>query len=71
MVVEHDKEMMLESDYILDIGPGAGRHGGHVVAEGDPSTFLKGSSTTSKYLSGKSAFHFPKNDAREMVKIFR
>ena len=60
IVVEHDKEMMLESDYILDIGPGAGRHGGHVVAEGDPSTFLKGSSTTSKYLSGKISIPFSK-----------
>jgi excinuclease ABC subunit A len=53
IVVEHDKDMMLESDYILDIGPGAGRHGGHVVAEGEPAVFLKGDSTTSKYLSGK------------------
>ena len=53
IVVEHDKEMMLESDYILDIGPGAGRHGGHIVSEGDPETFLKGDSVTSKYLSGK------------------
>ena len=52
IVVEHDKDMMLESDYILDIGPGAGRHGGHVVAEGDPATFLKNNSTTAKYLSG-------------------
>ena len=53
IVVEHDKEMMLESDYILDIGPGAGRHGGHIVSEGNPETFLKGESVTSKYLSGK------------------
>ncbi len=53
IVVEHDKEMMLESDYIIDIGPGAGRHGGAVVAQGDPETFLKSESTTSKYLSGK------------------
>jgi excinuclease ABC subunit A len=53
IVVEHDKDMMLESDYILDIGPGAGRHGGHVVAEGEPAVFLKGNGTTSKYLSGK------------------
>jgi excinuclease ABC subunit A len=52
IVVEHDKDMMLESDYILDIGPGAGRHGGNVVAEGDPQTFLKNNSTTAKYLSG-------------------
>jgi excinuclease ABC subunit A len=60
VVVEHDKDMMLESDYILDIGPGAGRHGGHVVAEGNPSTFLKGNSTTSKYLSGKISIPFSK-----------
>ena len=53
IVVEHDKDMMLESDYILDIGPGAGRHGGHVVAEGEPAIFLKGNSTTLKYLNGK------------------
>ena len=60
IVVEHDKEMMLESDYIIDIGPGAGRHGGHVVAEGDPKTFLKGNSTTSKYLNGKLGIHYSK-----------
>lgn len=53
VVVEHDKDMMLESDYILDIGPGAGRHGGHVVAEGDPQTFLAKHSTTAQYLNGE------------------
>lgn len=60
IVVEHDKEMMLESDYVIDVGPGAGRHGGHVVAEGDPKTFLKGDSTTSKYLSGKLSIPYLK-----------
>lgn len=53
VVVEHDKDMMLECDYILDIGPGAGRHGGHVVAEGNPQTFLEKNSTTAQYLSGE------------------
>jgi excinuclease ABC subunit A len=53
IVVEHDKEMMLESDYIIDIGPGAGRHGGQVVAQGDPAAFLKSNSTTAQYLQGK------------------
>ena len=48
IVVEHDKEMMMASDYIIDIGPGAGRHGGSVVAEGDPKTFLKTNSTTAR-----------------------
>ncbi len=37
IVVEHDKEMMLECDYLIDVGPGAGRHGGNIVAEGTPN----------------------------------
>ncbi len=61
IVVEHDKEMMLESDYVIDIGPGAGRHGGHVVAEGDPQTFLKSNGTTSQYLSGKIGIKYSKD----------
>ncbi len=60
IVVEHDKEMMLESDYIIDVGPGAGRHGGNIVAEGDPETFLKIDSTTAKYLSGKIGIKYSK-----------
>ncbi|MBX2944635.1 MAG: excinuclease ABC subunit UvrA [Cyclobacteriaceae bacterium] len=60
IVVEHDKEMMLESDYIIDIGPGAGRHGGQVVAEGNPQSFLKNGSTTAKYLNGKLSINYSK-----------
>jgi excinuclease ABC subunit A len=60
IVVEHDKEMMLESDYIIDIGPGAGRHGGNVVAEGEPEAFLKNNSTTAKYLNGKIGIEYLK-----------
>jgi excinuclease ABC subunit A len=52
IVVEHDKEMMMESDYIIDIGPGAGRHGGAIVAEGSPADFIRNNSTTAKYLNG-------------------
>lgn len=55
IVVEHDKEMMLASDYIIDIGPGAGRHGGHIVAAGDPEAFIQSESTTAKFLSGELA----------------
>ncbi|MFM7488277.1 MAG: excinuclease ABC subunit UvrA, partial [Cytophagales bacterium] len=60
IVVEHDKEMMLESDYIIDVGPGAGRHGGSIVAEGTPSQFLKSNGTTAKYLSGEIGIWFSK-----------
>jgi excinuclease ABC subunit A len=60
VVVEHDKDMMLESDYILDIGPGAGRHGGHVIAEGAPEKFLKTDSATAKFLTGKTTINFSK-----------
>ncbi|MVM39666.1 excinuclease ABC subunit UvrA [Spirosoma sp. HMF3257] len=66
LVVEHDKDMMLESDFILDIGPGAGRHGGQVVNQGTPEEFLKnqyaglaGSSTTADYLSGRRSIEVP------------
>ncbi|MBB3699835.1 MULTISPECIES: excinuclease ABC subunit UvrA [Flammeovirga] len=60
IVVEHDKDMMLASDYILDIGPKAGLHGGNVVAAGEPSSFLKQHTTTADYLSEKLAIEVPK-----------
>ncbi|MEQ9413413.1 MAG: excinuclease ABC subunit UvrA, partial [Cyclobacteriaceae bacterium] len=66
IVVEHDKEMMLECDYIIDIGPGAGRHGGSVVAEGDPKTFLKTNSTTAQYLKGKIKIEYGR-EKRELT----
>ncbi|TRX53648.1 excinuclease ABC subunit UvrA [Fulvivirga sp. M361] len=59
IVVEHDKDMMLESDHIIDIGPGAGRHGGHIVAEGDPKAFLKLDSTTAQYLKDTRQIAIP------------
>jgi len=60
LVVEHDKDMMLESDYIVDIGPGAGRHGGSIVGQGTPEEFLKNNSTTAKFLSGDTTIEVPK-----------
>ncbi len=53
LVVEHDKDMMLASDYILDIGPGAGRHGGTVVAAGSPADFTRKDTLTARYLRGE------------------
>lgn len=59
IVVEHDKDMMLASDQVVDIGPGAGRHGGHIVASGDPSTFTRLESATADYLNGKREIKVP------------
>jgi excinuclease ABC subunit A len=53
IVVEHDREMMHEADYIIDIGPGPGLHGGQIVAEGDPASFLRQKSLTADFLSGE------------------
>ena len=61
LVVEHDKEIMLESDYIIDIGPRAGEHGGRIVAQGTPAEFLKQGSTTAKFLSGEMKIETPKH----------
>jgi len=59
IVVEHDKDMMLESDHIIDVGPGAGRHGGQVVAQGSPEEFLKIGGATAEYLKGKRKIEVP------------
>lgn len=59
LVVEHDKDIMLASDYILDIGPGAGRKGGVIVSEGTPKQFWKSDSLTAKYLNGKIGIEVP------------
>ncbi|MFT6184959.1 MAG: excinuclease ABC subunit A [Flavobacteriales bacterium] len=60
IVVEHDKDMMLDSDHLIDIGPGAGIHGGYVVAQGSPKEYLEGNSITAKYLSGEVEIPVPK-----------
>lgn len=65
IVVEHDKDMMLESDEIVDIGPGAGRHGGQVVAKGDPKSFLGQGSKTADYLSDKIRIEVPKDRRKQ------
>ena len=59
LVVEHDKEIMLESDYIIDLGPGAGEHGGRIIAQGTPVEFQKQDSITAKYLAGKISIPVP------------
>lgn len=60
IVVEHDKDMMLNADYIVDIGPKAGRRGGNVVFAGTPKHMLKESTLTADYLSGLKKIEIPK-----------
>lgn len=59
IVVEHDKDMMLNADYIIDMGPRAGRLGGEVVFAGTPAEMLKSDTLTSAYLNGKSEIAVP------------
>ncbi len=59
IVVEHDREMILSSDHIIDMGPGAGRLGGKVVAWGAPEEMKSFNTLTSEYITGKRKFHIP------------
>ncbi len=60
LVVEHDKDIMLASDYLIDLGPGAGAHGGIIVNEGNPEKFIASKSLTSDYLSNRLEIEVPK-----------
>lgn len=60
LVVEHDKDIMLAADHLVDIGPGAGNHGGRIVTEGTPAEVLRSSSETALYLNGKKKIEVPK-----------
>ena len=59
IVVEHDKEMMLKSDYVIDMGPRAGRLGGNVVFSGTPEEMLKTNTLTAAYLNGRAKIEIP------------
>ena len=59
IVVEHDRDMMLAADYIVDIGPQAGRKGGEVVFQGTPAEMLKTQTITAQYLNGQMAIEIP------------
>lgn len=60
IVVEHDKDMILHADHVLDIGPGAGIHGGHIVAAGSPQEIFASGSLTAQYLSGQKHIEVPR-----------
>ncbi len=59
IVVEHDEEMMRSADYLIDVGPGAGRKGGHIVAQGTPQEVMAADSLTARYLRGERRIEVP------------
>ena len=59
IVVEHDEETMMAADHLMELGPGAGEHGGAVVAQGTVEEFLKSDAVTAKYLSGRMEIEIP------------
>ena len=60
LVVEHDKDMILEADYVLDIGPRAGKYGGEILWQGKPKDLVKADTITADYLTGKRNIEIPK-----------
>jgi excinuclease ABC subunit A len=60
LVVEHDKDMIEQADYVIDIGPRAGKNGGEIISEGTPKQLLKGNTLTAEYLNGKKEIAVPK-----------
>ena len=60
IVVEHDRDMIEQADYVIDIGPAAGKHGGKIVSQGTPKEILKSDTLTSLYLNGKKEIVNPK-----------
>lgn len=66
IVVEHDKDMMLEADHIIDMGPKAGRLGGEVVFSGSPKEMMRAGTLTARYISGTEAIEIP-NERRSLT----
>ena len=66
IVVEHDEDMMRQADYIIDIGPKAGRLGGHIVFDGTPAELLKANTLTAQYLRGELSATLPVSDNQSL-----
>jgi len=71
IVVEHDRDVMLEADYVVDIGPGAGRKGGEVVFAGTPAEMLRSDTLTARYLNGTMAIETPAKRRKGNGKVLR
>ncbi len=61
IVVEHDRDMMMEADHVIDVGPGAGRFGGNIVAQGTPAEIMKTDTLTAQYLNNQKRIEVPKS----------
>ena len=70
IVVEHDKDIMLHADHLIDIGPGAGINGGNIVSQGSPSELDNVNSTTAHYILGKKEIAIPKPKPRIKAIIY-
>lgn len=71
LVVEHDKDMILEADHVIDVGPAAGVHGGQIVAQGTPSDILKSKTVTAQYINGERAIEIPKQRRKGNGKVLK
>ena len=71
VVVEHDKDMMMASDYVVDMGPKAGRLGGEVVFQGTPKEMLQAETLTADYLNGRRAIEIPKERRKANGQVLR
>ena len=71
VVVEHDKDMMMASDYVVDMGPKAGRLGGEVVFQGTPKEMLQAETLTADYLNGRRAIEIPKERRKGNGQVLR
>ena len=70
LVVEHDEQTIRAADWVIDVGPGAGKHGGNIIFEGTPSQLLKSKTLTGEYLAGKKRAYVPSADSRDKKSKF-
>lgn len=71
LVVEHDKDMMMRADYIIDIGPKAGKFGGEIISKGTPQELMQENTMTAQYMSGKMTIEVPKQRRSGNGKVLR
>ena len=66
LVVEHDEDMILKADHVIDIGPGAGRHGGEIVSQSSPKDLKNSNTLTAQYIARAKKIEIPKKEEKEM-----